>query len=655
VTSSSTPSRLILTRSIAALFVLSPAAVMAAAWQGTISANVNDPANWDVNPSGQNIYFGILGNQGGPAPFRATLSADLAFPVVDIQVARGGGPAILNHTAGTAATGNNNWLDVGTDGGTGTYNLANTAGTGGTLTGFAQGSGSIATGGPEGRIYVGGVEFGGGGGTGTFNINTTGTVSAFRLIVGEQGTGVVNFDSGTINLANDLTVGFRTNGANSGNGTFNMSGGTVNRTGGWTTFGRDGSSQGHFNQSGGTMNASGTTIVGLNGSTGTFTMTGGIYNAGGEVWIGNQGNGNGTATVSAGTFNVGSWLAVGRDNSNGTLTISGTGEVNQGIADGGTNFEMTNFNGPGTATVNLNGGSLSANRIVHSGNADATSTFNFNGGVLKPRVNEANFLGGLDQANVRNGGAKIDTNGFNIGIGQVLAHSAIGGDTAIDGGLTKLGAGILTLSAANTYTGATNIDAGTLVLTGSISASNLITVDSGATFDVSGVGGGFSLGATQTLAGDGTVVGGVSTSVGTKLSPGQSPGTLTLSGALNITNAISLTDSDALVFELGVSSDQILLTAGALTIGSGALAFDDFVFSNSGGLAVGTYTLFNTTTPIIGTLDVANLTGAIGGFTGTIGFGDGGNDIVVTVVPEPGTAMVLLGGMGLLGLRRRRK
>ena len=87
----------------------------------------------------------------------------------------------------------------------------NTAGVGGTLTGFAQGSGSVTA----DRIYVGGVEFGGGGGTGVMNINTTGTVTAnFRLIVGEQGTGTVNLDSGTINIANDLTVGFRTNGAN---------------------------------------------------------------------------------------------------------------------------------------------------------------------------------------------------------------------------------------------------------------------------------------------------------------------------------------------------------------------------------------------------------------------------------------------------------
>ena len=40
---------------------------------------------------------------------------------------------------------------------------------------------------------------------------------------------------------------------------------------------------------------------------------------------------------------------------------------------------------------------------------------------------------GLTAANVRNGGAVIDTNGFNDTIGQALVHSSIGGDNATDG------------------------------------------------------------------------------------------------------------------------------------------------------------------------------------------------------------------------------
>jgi hypothetical protein len=146
----------ILASSIASVFVFSAfsSTVSAAIWTGAVSGDFNDAANWDVNPAGQNAYIGILGNQSGPAPFTATISANLAFSIIDLQVARTGGPAILNHTAGSAATGGGNWLDVGTDGGTGTYNLADTGGTGGTLTGFAQGSGSVTA----ERFYVGGHE-----------------------------------------------------------------------------------------------------------------------------------------------------------------------------------------------------------------------------------------------------------------------------------------------------------------------------------------------------------------------------------------------------------------------------------------------------------------------------------------------------------------
>ena len=65
----------------------------------------------------------------------ATISANAA-QMNEIYVARGGNPGVLNHSAGTASTAG--WMDVGTDGSTGTYNLADVAGTGGTLTGLVR-------------------------------------------------------------------------------------------------------------------------------------------------------------------------------------------------------------------------------------------------------------------------------------------------------------------------------------------------------------------------------------------------------------------------------------------------------------------------------------------------------------------------------------
>ncbi len=151
-------------------------------------------------------------------------------------------------------------------------------------------------------------------------------------------------------------------------------------------------------------------------------------------------------------------------------------------------------------TYNLNGGILTVPRITASMSAGA-SLFNFNGGTLQPAASAVNFVQGLTRANLRNNGAKIDTAGFNVTIAQPLQHSALGGDLPTDGGLNKSGAGTLTLSGTNTYTGNTVISAGALALSGSGSFSNTanILVAGNASFNVSGLSHPFTLGAGQTL------------------------------------------------------------------------------------------------------------------------------------------------------------
>ena len=83
---------------------------------------------------------------------------------------------------------------------------------------------------------------------------------------------------------------------------------------------------------------------------------------------------------------------------------------------------------------------------------------------------------------------------------------------AIGGSLIKTGAGTLTLTGTNIYTGATTVSAGALIVNGSIASSSGLTVDAGAT-----VGG---AGALPTTTINGT------------LSPGGSIGTITVNGNL---------------------------------------------------------------------------------------------------------------------------
>ena len=143
------------------------------------------------------------------------------------------------------------------------------------------------------------------------------------------------------------------------------------------------------------------------------------------------------------TLNVSGDVKIGGINAVGSFSISG-GTIN---ATG--NVQV------GNGAVHLDGGTISTASVYSSGNAAA---FHFNGGTLKATNSTTTFMQGLNTVDVQSGGAVIDTNTYNITIPQALTTASA------NGGLTKNGAGILTLSAANTYSGSTTISAGTLKL-----------------------------------------------------------------------------------------------------------------------------------------------------------------------------------------------
>ena len=128
--------------------------------------------------------------------------------------------------------------------------------------------------------------------------------------------------------------------------------------------------------------------------------------------------------------------------------------------------------------------------------------------------------------------------------------------------LTKTGAGAMTLSNTNTYTGVTIISNGTLAASCSwaISNSPTISIVAGATCDVSAVSGGYTLGAAQTLKGNGTVAGTLA-ALGT-VSPGFSPGTLNVTG--------NYTNSGTLQIEIASASsyDRVLVGGSAVLGGT---------------------------------------------------------------------------------------
>jgi fibronectin-binding autotransporter adhesin len=220
----------------------------------------------------------------------------------------------------------------------------------------------------------------------------------------------------------------------------------------------------------------------------------------GNVTLGSlvsQGNSNNTQAQSAGiytaeplttftnaTLNVSGNAVVGRSNLvfNGSTVANITGNItNAGaptadwagvVISGSANVTAANLNMAGTAATGqfyLNGGTLTVGSIsgIDSTVSGSLAHNVLNGTQIIASGNNSSFLtitkssafAGSSEAFVGNNGALFNTNGFNIGTSAALQN-----DTGATGLLIKSGNGALTLAGANTYTGTTTVNAGTLQL-----------------------------------------------------------------------------------------------------------------------------------------------------------------------------------------------
>jgi len=343
-------------------------------------------------------------------------------------------------------------------------------------------------------------------GAGTLVLTATNSIGGGLTVNG----GSVNITAGSSTFGNGTcNIGFR-----NGSGNLAVAGGNLAMGGELRVGAAD--------QNGSQYIATGTvTLANAKVSVGALTLARGNYldnavsgtltlNSGStlvstnDVVLEYAGTGLGKLAINGGDFIVGptaaKWLIVGYwdsgagelDITNGNLLLengasikmcrgsnnTGANVVNQfggaitfysdggATAGGGGNLDLNYAGGAGSrSTYNLNGGTLTVPQIMAS-SASGSRVFNFNGGTLRAAAGNSTFMASAvaTAANVRNGGAILDTAGFNVTIGQTLQHSAIAGDNPTDGGLTKKGNGILTLTGANTWTGNTTVSAGTLEL-----------------------------------------------------------------------------------------------------------------------------------------------------------------------------------------------
>lgn len=438
---------------------------------------------------------------------------------------------------------------------------------------------------------------------------------------GDGGAGVLNLNGTALNVTDTLLIGGAGGGGGSGGAPFTRGGnggtggsGTLTATGGATItvgtqlyIGGLGGTGGNCGCSG-NGGAGGAGVFNL-GDGSTLNLTGAAFtiNGNGTLNIGNA-TANGT-TAGTVTGLVGSITNAGTINFNQSdaaytfaTAIAGTGAVVQNAS--GITFLTGANTYSGATIVNAglinfsNGGNLGTGRITLNG-----------GGLQWAAANTTDISGRLNALGAS--GGTFDTNG-----NDVTLASGISGI----GGLTKTGAGILTLTNANSYTGETTISNGTLKLAGAgtlAGATGVSLTGGSAVFDLStgssqsvahlsGVAGSLvALGAnsltltdntSQTFSGSLTGSGGGLVKQGT--------GTLTLSGVSTYTGGTALRQG-----RLNLGNN--------LALGTGTLSMDDDTtlgFSADGLTIANAIQLTGNNDPVIDTGAFnATLSGAISG------------------------------------------
>jgi len=204
--------------------------------------------------------------------------------------------------------------------------------------------------------------------------------------------------------------------------------------------------------------------------------------SGSTTLTGNNAYAGGT-TISAGTLAFASLANVGSGNfsvSNGTLrTLSGINFGTRTFAMSGTEA-MIDTNGYNSTIGGVISGAGALEKSG-AGNLTVTAANTYAGGTTVSegvlQIGAGGTTGSIS-GNIENNAALVFNRSNDLTFAGIISGS---------GNLTKLGAGILTFTNINTYTGATFINAGTLTVMGGISGpGGLVTVAAGATLNGSG-------------------------------------------------------------------------------------------------------------------------------------------------------------------------
>ncbi|WP_446694699.1 autotransporter-associated beta strand repeat-containing protein, partial [Rhodopseudomonas telluris] len=494
------------------------------------------------------------------------------------------------------------------------------------------------------------------------SLSGSGTVAA--TVVG--GVPVQALTIGSLNTSTEFSGTFIDNGAQfalgkTGTGTLTLTGdsfytGGTTISGGTLQLGNGGTSG---SITGDITNNATLTVNRSNGTSlgGVISGTGQLVKLGGGILalLGNNTYTGGT-TISAGTLRVGngatSGSIVGDVVNNGVLefnrfdsigfngVISGTGSVTKL----GNNAMLLGGDNTYTGGTTISGGYL---QIGNGGTSGSIVGDVFNNGTLEFARSDAYTFGGaisgtgnlisfggsagsgvftLTGTNTYTGGTTVSRGTLQIGdggtsgsiVGNVSNNATLvfnrsdatsfGGVISGSGNLIKRGAGNLSLTGVSTFNGSTTVEAGTLSVNGSIASSSLTTVNAGAV-----------------LGGNGTV--GTTLINGGALAPGNSIGTLNVSGNLTFTAASSY------MVEVSPSSADRVNVSGTATLGGATV---NASFAN-GGYVDRQYTIVNASGGVVGTFGALVNTNLPSGFKSSLGY-DANNaylNLVLDYTPTP--------------------
>ncbi len=322
---------------------------------------------------------------------------------------------------------------------------------------------------------------------------------------------------------------------------------------------------------------------------------------------------------------------------NGSMTVGEiSGSVNSSMV--GTAWTVGGRNSDATFAGIISGNSITkvgTGIWTLSGNNTYTGTTTISGGALQ--IGDGGNTGTLGMANVTDNASLVFNRYDSITVGNLISGS---------GSLTQAGDGVLTLSAANTYSGTTCISAGILALTNSssIASSTNINLSNGGIFDVSGTAShAMTLGSGKMISGDGQVNGNFTVASGATLAPGNND-----LGTLVFSNSLTLNTGGKTILKVSHDSQasSAVRVAGAFSCGGSLVvsnaddleqAGDSFQLFNAGSYAgsFSSVTLPALTPGLYWDASALNTAGLV--------------RVVVETTPTIGSVGMVAGGLVLVG------